>query len=45
MRTVARVGWLLVAPILAAAVAGAIYLDWLVYHERFPHAAWWTWLW
>jgi len=47
MKTLARVGRRgdLAALTLAAAVAGAVYLDRLVYHERFPNAAWWTWLW
>jgi hypothetical protein len=45
MKTLARVAVLLAALTLAAAVAGAVYLDRLVYHERFPNAAWWTWLW
>ena len=45
MKTIGRVAVLLAALTLAAAVAGAVYLDRLVYHERFPNAAWWTWLW
>jgi hypothetical protein len=45
MKTVERLAVLLAALTLAAAVAGAVYLDRLVYQERFPNAAWWTWLW
>jgi len=45
MKTLARVAVLLAALTLAAAVAGAVCLNWLVYQERFPNAAWWTWLW
>ena len=46
MKTLARVAVLLAALTLAAAVAGGRRGDdRLVYHERFPNAAWWTWPW
>lgn len=38
-------GLLLLVLILAVALAGAVYLDWLAHHERFSGAAWWAWLW
>jgi hypothetical protein len=35
---------LAITSLVLCAVWGAIYLKWSVYHQRFPSASWWTFL-
>ena len=28
--------------LIAGAIGGCVVVKWSVYHQRFPHAAWWT---